>query len=109
MAYDEQLTERVRKLLKRRKGFSERKMFGGVCFMLHGNMCCGVTKTNLMLRLGPQRAPQALGEPHTREMDFTGRPMKGMIYVEPDGYADDDDLKNWVRQAAAFASSLPPK
>lgn len=68
MAYDEQLTDRVRKLLKRRKGFSERKMFGGMCFMLHGNMCCGVTHSNLMLRLGAERAPHARdgfhGPPH---------------------------------------------
>lgn len=109
MAYDEQLAARVRKLLKRRKGYSERKMFGGICFMLHGNMCCGVTHSDLMLRLGPERAPQALKQPHTREMDFTGRPMKGMVYVEPAGYEDDYDLKSWVTQSAAFASSLPPK
>jgi len=109
MAYDERLAARVRKLLKRRKGFSERKMFGGICFMLHGNMCCGVVKTDLMLRLGPQRAPGALNEPHTRKMDFTKRPMKSMIFVEPNGHEDDEDLRSWVGQAAAFATSLPPK
>lgn len=109
MAYDEQLADRVRKLLKRRKGFSERKMFGGICFMLQGNMCCGVIQSNLMLRLGAELAPHALKQPHTREMDFTGRPMKGMVYVEPAGHEEDDDLKSWVAQAAAFASSLPPK
>lgn len=109
MAYDVHLADRVRKLLKRRRGFSERKMFGGICFMLQGNMCCGVTNTDLMLRLGAELAPAALEQPHTRPMDFTGRPMKGMVFVEPAGYEDDEDLANWVRQAAAFASSLPAK
>ena len=109
MAYNERLAEKVRSLLKRRRGFSERKMFGGICFMLSGNMCCGVTKTELMLRLGPEKAAAALQEPHTREMDFTGRPMKSMIYVEPDGYESDDDLNRWVERAAKFAASLPEK
>jgi TfoX/Sxy family transcriptional regulator of competence genes len=109
MPYDENLAQRVRQLLKRRKRFSERKMFGGICFMLGGNMCCGITERELMLRLGPERAEQALCEPHTREMDFTGRPMKGMIYVEPEGFREEDDLKFWVRLAADFAGSLPPK
>jgi len=109
MAYDEQLASRVRKLLKRRKNFSERKMFGGICFMLGGNMCCGVTTSDLMLRLGPEAASAALMEPCTREMDFTGRPMKGMIYVEPEGYETEADLKKWVQRAVRFAGSLPAK
>ncbi len=109
MAYDEQLAGRVRKLLSRRKGFAERKMFGGICFLLHGNMCCGVTTDALMLRLGREGAEAALGEPFTREMDFTGRPMKSMIYVEAVGYELDDDLADWVRRAAKFASTLPAK
>ena len=109
MAYDEQLATRVRKLLKRRKNYSERKMFGGICFMLGGNMCCGVTTDAIMLRLGRENAETALEEPFTREMDFTGRPMKGMIYVDAGGYAADDDLKDWVQQAAKFAASLPVK
>lgn len=109
MAYDEQLADRVRKLLRRRKGYSERKMFGGICFMLGGNMCCGVTSSALMLRLGQEGANEALLEPHTREMDFTGRPMKSMIYVEPAGYAEDADLKTWVTRAAKFAATLPSK
>ena len=77
--------------------------------MLGGNMCCGVVKTNLMLRLGPDGAAEALEEPHTREMDFTGRPMKSMIYVEPEGYEHDCDLESWVGRAAKFAASLPAK
>ncbi|NOX59320.1 MAG: TfoX/Sxy family protein [Planctomycetes bacterium] len=109
MAYDENLAARVRALLRRRNGFSEKKMFGGVCFLLNGNMCCGVTPNELMLRLGAEGAADALKEPNTREMDFTGKPMRSMIYVDPEGYDSDPELKSWVTQAAKFASSLPPK
>lgn len=109
MAYDERLAERVRNVLKRRKGFSEKKMFGGICFLLNGNMCCGVTTEELMLRLGPEKAAEALEEPHTREMDFTGRPMKSMVYVMPGGYRDEADLIDWVQRAVKFAGSLPAK
>lgn len=77
--------------------------------MLGGNMCCGVTAKKLMLRLGPDGAATALKEPHTREMDFTGRPMKSMIYLEPEGVGHDDDLKSWVARAAKFAAWLPVK
>lgn len=109
MAYDEDLAQRVRLLMKRRKGFSERKMFGGICFMLHGNMCCGVTRDRLMLRLGEKNAQKALQEPDTKEMDFTGKPLKSMIYVEQAGYESTEDLKYWINQAVKFAQSLPPK
>jgi hypothetical protein len=77
--------------------------------MLNGNMCCGVLKSELVLRLGPENTDTALREPHTREMDFTGRPMKGMVYVEPDGIATDKALRNWVRTAAKFVAALPRK
>ncbi len=110
MAYNEELAERVRKLLCRRKNFSERKMFGGICFMLGGNMCCGVLKKNLMLRLGNEKAEKALNEePFTKKMDFTGRSIKSMIYVEPKGFKEDEDLKKWINKAASFAASLPLK
>jgi len=109
MTYNEALAQRIRKILRRRKGFSEKKMFGGICFLLNGNMCCGTAKGNLMLRLGKELAAEALNEPHTREMDFTGKPIKSMIYVEPTGYADDENLEQWVRRAAEFTSSLPKK
>ncbi|MFH1300155.1 MAG: TfoX/Sxy family protein [Planctomycetota bacterium] len=109
MAYDENLAQRVHQLLHRRTGFSQRKMFGGICFMLHGNMCCGVTQHELMLRLGEKNAFKALEMPHTREMDFTGKPLKSMIYVEQSGFEEDDDLKYWVNQAVKFVQSLPPK
>jgi TfoX/Sxy family transcriptional regulator of competence genes len=109
MAYNESLAQRVHILLKRQQGFSQRKMFGGLCFMLHGNMCCGITQDELMLRLGKTNTQTALEIPYTREMDFTGKPIKSMIYVERPGFEDDDDLKSWINQAVIFVKSLPPK
>ena len=109
MAYDEKAAERLRKVFSRRKGLTEKKMFGGVAFMLHGNMCCGVNEDLLMLRVGPDNYDGALKEKHTRPMDFTGRPMKGYIYVEPGGYKSDADLKSWIDRAAKFVKTLPPK
>ena len=109
MAYDEKLAERVRAALARREGLSERRMFGGLAFMLNGNMCCGLTADALMVRVGPDRFQQALDQPHARPMDFTGRPMKGMVYVDPAGYATDEALAAWVGRGVEFAASLPPK
>lgn len=109
MAYDEGLAQRVRELLEPYDGTSERKMFGGLAFMLRGNMCCGVLDDELMLRLSPEDAQSALREENTREMDFTGRPMKGMLFVTPPGLESDEDLAGWVDAAADFALSLPPK
>ena len=109
MAFSEALANRVREALGKRKGITERKMFGGLAFLLNGNMCCGVMKDQLMLRLGESGAAEALAEPHTRPMDFTGRPMKNMVYVEPAGLASEEALRKWVGQAVAFASTLPAK
>ena len=109
MPYNEQLAERVRGQLKQHRGFSERKMFGGVCFMLNGNMCCGVAKDDLMLRIGAEAAEKSLKKPHTREMDFTGRPLKSMVYVEPEGIARDEQLWEWLRKALDFGETLPAK
>jgi TfoX/Sxy family transcriptional regulator of competence genes len=108
VAFDEQLAERVREELQADPGFSERKMFGGLCFMLQRNMCAGVVGERLMLRLGEQAAEIALQEPHVSPMDFTGRPMKGMVYVDQAGLRG-SALARWVDQAATFARSLPPK
>lgn len=108
MAYDEHLAERVREELQADPAFSERKMFGGLCFMLHGNMCAGVVGERLMLRLGEQASEVALQEPNVSPMDFTGKPMKSMVYVDPDALSG-AALARWVGQAAAFARSLPPK
>lgn len=109
MAYDEALADRVHQLLQRRAGYTQRKMFGGICFMLHGNMCCSVTRSCLMLRLGEKKAAQALQEPFTHEMDFTGKVMKSMIYVEGPGIEEEQDLKYWLNQAVRFTQSLPAK
>ena len=109
MAYDESVAGRVRKALAARTVFSERKMFGGLCFLVGGNMCCGVQGRELMLRLGNEGAAQALTEPHTREMDFTGRPIRSMLYLSSDGFRSEDDLHAWIGRAVAFAKTLPPK
>jgi hypothetical protein len=109
MAYDEALAARVRKRLAVQRGVSERRMFGGLCFLLKGHMCAGITGSTLMLRVGPARYADALARPHAREMDFTGRPLKGMIYVDPPGIAGAAALGRWLQIAVAFAASLPAK
>ncbi len=107
MAYDEALADRVRDVLAARAELSERKMFGGIAFMLGGNMAVGVIGDDLMVRLDPADAEKALAEPHTRPMDFTGRPMKGMVFVSSEGTAGDEDLSAWAEAGADFAASLP--
>lgn len=109
MAFDEALADRIRDALAARAEVSERKMFGGIAFMLAGNMAVGVIGEDLMVRLDPADAEKALGDPHTRPMDFTGKPMKNMVYVDPQGTASDEGLAAWVDAGADFASSLPPK
>jgi TfoX/Sxy family transcriptional regulator of competence genes len=84
-------------------------MFGGIAFMLNGNMFCGITHDDLMARVGPDRFEQALASPGARLMDFTGRPMKGMAFIGPEGYATDEQLRGWVEQTLDYARSLPPK
>lgn len=109
MAYDEALASRVRKILSPVSGFSEKKMFGGLCLLIHGNMCCGVLKDELVLRLKPERAQEVLSGPHTRPLDFTGRPMKGFVFIEAGGLRTDRQLRDWVSMARLFARSLPRK
>jgi TfoX/Sxy family transcriptional regulator of competence genes len=109
VAFDEALAERVREALIGRADVSERKMFGGIAFMLAGNMAVGIVGDDLMVRLGPEDAERALAEPHVRPMDFTGRPMKNMAFVDPQGTEADEDLAAWVDAGADYASSLPPK
>jgi TfoX/Sxy family transcriptional regulator of competence genes len=106
MAYDENLADRVREALEHRPGFSEKKMFGWRCFLLNGNMCCGVTADALMLRLGNEGAAEALLEPNTREMDFTGRVMKSMVYIEPAGWEPEEELEDWVDQGCQFCVGI---
>jgi len=109
MAYSEELAARIRKALARRQGVAEKKMFGGLTFMLRSHMCCGVVNDDLVLRLGPEQGEKALKKPHTRQCDFTGRPLKGMVMVTPSGYKTDDALREWVWRAADFVLSLPAK
>src|SRR6266571_2842324 len=105
MAYDEALAQRIREVLGDGPDISERKMFGGIAFMSGGNMVCGVIRADLMVRVGPDAHDHALAEPHTRPMDFAGRPMKGMVYVSPAGVKG-DGLRLWVERGLRFAESL---
>lgn len=109
MANEDVLVDRIRSILSRRKGFSEKKMFGGVCFMLNGNMCVGTWKRSLIVRLDKKHHDETLAKPHTKPANITGRVMKGWALVEPSGIESDNDLKTWVRRAATFAESLPVK
>jgi TfoX/Sxy family transcriptional regulator of competence genes len=108
MAYDEQLAARIRDALVGADGVREQQMFGGIAFMVDGHMACGIVGDDLMLRLGAEGAEDALKRPTVRQMDFTGRPMTGMVYVEPAGVRG-VALRNWVEEAVAYARSLPPK
>jgi hypothetical protein len=108
MAYDEQLAARVRTLVADRTDVTERKMFGGLTFMIGGHMCCGVNGNELIVRLDPEREDEALARPHARPMDFTGRPMRGFITVRPDGLKG-SRLSLWIQEAVGRAESLPPK
>jgi hypothetical protein len=107
MAFDEKLAERVRKLLARRKGMAEKKMFGGLCFMLQGKMVCGVLKEDLVLRVGRESYKKALSHRHVRPMDFTGRPLKGFVFVGPSGCRTEKSLFNWITGAVEYTASLP--
>ena len=109
MPFNEDLAARVRDRLEGTPGLSERKMFGGTAFLLGGQMCCGIINDDIVLRLGAAGADEALGEPFTRPMDFTGRPMKGFVYVAPGGTTTAAGLSGWLRRAVAFTESLPPK
>ena len=109
MAYDETFADRVRDALAPRAGLTERRMFGGIAFMVDGNMAVGIIGEDLMVRLDPADAEAALTEEHVRPMDFTGRPMKGMVFVDSDGTASEADLASWVDAGADFAATLPPK
>jgi TfoX/Sxy family transcriptional regulator of competence genes len=109
VAYDEGLATRVRDVIGDRPGVDEKKMFGGLAFLLNGNMACGVRGDDLMVRVAADAADAALREPGARLFDMTGRPMKGWLLVAPDGHAEDDDLRRWVDRGLAHAGSLPPK
>jgi hypothetical protein len=109
MVFDESLAARIRDALSRKKGVEEKKMFGGICFLLHGNLFVGVWKDSLIARLGPEEGEAALREPHVRKFDITGKPMRNWVLVEPEGVEDDDQLKAWIERATKFVGKLPAK
>jgi TfoX/Sxy family transcriptional regulator of competence genes len=109
MAFDEGLAERLRETLELRHNVTEKKMFGGLAFMLDGHMFVGILGDRLMARVGPAGYADALRQPHASEMDFTGKPMKGYVYIAPEGFESDRDLEKWVAVCAKFVSSLPSK
>ena len=109
MAFDESLAERIRQRLARRKNIEEQKMFGGVGFLLNGNMLVGVWKDSLIARLGPIDGDEALKELHVKEFDITGRAMRGCVLVEPGAVEDDDQVKDWIQRAVKFVGKLPAR
>lgn len=109
MAFNEELALRVRQSLGDQTGVVERKMFGGLCFMVHGNMLGGVMGDELIVRVGAESYEDALQLPHSRPMDFTGRPMRGFVVVSSEGVAAEERMHEWVRRGLEFATSLPPK
>jgi TfoX/Sxy family transcriptional regulator of competence genes len=106
MAYDEQLAARIRKILHQRKDVTEKKMFGGLSFLLHGKMCCGVLQNDLVVRTQPEDYEAALEQPYVRPMDFTGRPLKGFIYVSPEGCQTEKELSRWIEHGVEIVSSI---
>ena len=109
MPYDEGLAQRVRESLDEERGLTEKKMFGGLAFLVHGNMSVGIAGDDLMVRVGRDGYDDALAQPHARKMDFTGRPMKGFVYVSTDGLESDEDLEGWIFRGVGLARSLPKK
>ncbi|SRR2546426_9086345 len=109
MSYDEGLAERLREALQFQRDISEKKMFGGLAFMSRGYMFIGISGDILMARVGSEYYEQALSRPHVRVMDFTGKPMKGYVFVDPPGFESDSDLSDWAQRCHRFVQSLPPK
>ena len=109
MAFNESLAARIREALARKKGVEERKMFGGIGFLLNGNLLVGVWKESLVVRVGKDEGEAALREPHVKEFDITGRAMKGWVLVAPEGIGDDGQVKAWIQRAVKFVGKLPAK
>jgi hypothetical protein len=109
VVYDRGLAERIRDLIGADLLLAERTMFGGLCFLSQGNMCFGILGDDLLVRVGRDAYDEALGRPHARQMDLTGRAMRGMVLVDPDGFTEDGDLRAWLERGLTFADSLPPK
>jgi TfoX/Sxy family transcriptional regulator of competence genes len=109
MSYDEKLAQRLRKILALRTSVTEKKMFGGLAFLFHGHMFCGIINEDLMVRVGLEQYQAALKKPHARPMDFTGRPLRGYVYVAPGGYNSASALEHWVQCSMGFVATLPAK
>jgi hypothetical protein len=109
MAYDEVLAGRVSEIITSLPGLEEKKMFGGVGYLLNGNMSVGVYKENLIVRVGHEGFEEKMSMPHTVSFDITGKAMKGWLMVEPGGVESDEDLQYWIDQGVEFARSLPSK
>jgi len=109
MSYDKGLAQRVREILEDEPGFDEKKMFGGLCFLLFGNMVCGIIKEDLIVRVGADNYNAALILPHTRKFDITGRPLKGWVMVLSTALDSDEELNDWLKKAVKFVRTLPPK
>lgn len=109
MPFDEGLAQRVRRAMSSQQALEEKRMFGGLAFLVNGHMCCGVAGQDLMVRVGPDLYERALKRPHARPMDFTGRPLRGFVFVGQEGCHTAAQLKGWVRLGLRFVLSLPPK
>jgi hypothetical protein len=109
VTYSERLAGRIRRALAGQRDVIERQMMGGLCFMLRGHMCCGIVRSDLVVRVGPAQYEAALARPHARPMDFTGRPMRGFVFVGPSGYRTSLALHRWVTRGMDFVASLPAK
>ena len=109
MPYDEDLADRLRALLAGRPEVREQKMFGGLCFMLNGNMACGILGSEMVVRVGRENLEHALSQPHSRPFDMTGRPMRSFVYVAAEGLATKEGLEEWAGKGITYAAALPPK
>ena len=109
MVYDEKVALRIRNVMAKQKGSDERKMFGGLSFFVNGKMCIGILKNDLVVRIDPKDSDKLLKMPHVRPMDFTGKPMKGFVYVAPKGYNTDKMLSFWIKNGIEFSKTLKKK
>jgi TfoX/Sxy family transcriptional regulator of competence genes len=109
MGYDEGLAARIMEQLEGLPSLTEKKMFGGIAFLLSGNMICGILGEDLIVRVGKKQYENAMQKPHTKVFDLTGKPMRGWVTVKPDGFSEDEDLEAWLRQGLDYARSLPAK
>jgi len=109
MAYDERMAERVRRVLSGRRGLVEKKMMGGVCFMLNGSMCCGVSASAVLVRVGPAAYPRMLARPHVRPLEFAGRRPRAFVLVDPEGCRTEAALAAWIQRGIDFVATLPAK